>query len=157
MDSRPVLTGHKGFRVVGLETRTSNAEEAGGAGRIGALWSAVHNGPLKETVPGTLDAPVLVAVYSDYVDGAEGEYRLVVGRPALDPGTPSELVSVEVPDGSFLLFEASGEMPQALIETWTRIHEYFAGPSPYHRTFAGDFELHDGNQPDHVAVYVAVR
>jgi len=161
MPNSPILTGHKGFRVAGFSTRTSNPDEASGAGRIAALWKRAHEEHVHGRIAHALNAPVMVAVYTDYEDGAAGEYTLVVGAPVVKAGPddapgPSDVVFVEVPDGSFLLFEAIGPMPQALVDTWGRIHAYFAGDVPYTRSFLADFEIHDALEPARVEVYVGV-
>lgn len=39
---QPKLVEHPAFHVVGLSTRTSNADEMAGKGRIGAIWERFY-------------------------------------------------------------------------------------------------------------------
>lgn len=154
--SEPILTGHKGFRVAGPKTRTRNAAETDPTtAQIGGLWQRYMEGGGPAAVSGGLDAPVTVAVYHEYESDHTGEYTLRVGSPAVHVDVETE--TSEVPDGSYLLFEATGPMPDALVETWQRIIAYFEGDTPYRRVYQADFELHDHSTPERVEVYVGVR
>ncbi len=155
----PILTGHKGFSVRGPATRTRDADEADPSiARIPGLWQRYVQGGATRSVRGALDAGVTVAVYTKYESDQDGSYTSVVGAPLIGTGESQlEHKTVEVPDGSYLLFEARGEMPGALLNTWERIRSYFAAEPPYTRLYSADFEIHDASEPDRVQVYVGVR
>lgn len=157
--TEPILTGHKGFTVRGPATHTNNADEVDpDTARIPGLWQQYLDGGGVDSVKGAVDAPVTVAVYTKYESDQDGGYTLVVGAPLLDASQPQlEHKTVDVPDGSYLLFESKGEMPQALVDTWRDIHAYFAGSPPYTRVYAADFEIHDATVPGQVDVYIGVR
>lgn len=154
--SEPILTGHKGFRVAGPKTRTRNADEADpSTAKIGSLWQEYLGRGGPAGVAGGLDAPVTVAVYTEYESDHTGEYTLRLGAPAVSVDADTE--TTEVPDGSYLMFEATGPLPGALVEAWQRIIAYFEGSTPYRRVYKADFELHDHSTPGRVEVYVGVR
>ncbi len=155
----PILTGHKGFTVCGPSTRTCNSDESDpGLARIGALWQSYMQAGGPTAVGGALDAPVTVAVYTDYESNHDGAYTLVVGAPIVHPSEPqADHTAVHIPDGSYLLFTSVGSMPEALIVTWQEVLDYFEGGTPYVRTYRSDFELHDASAADRVEIYVGVR
>ncbi len=105
-----------------------------------------------------MDPAVSIAVYAGYESDHLGKYTVLVGSPVLAvPAGGSGMDTLEVPDGSFLLFTASGSMPVALVETWQRIGDYFDRDAPYERAYTADFEVHHADDPERVDVYVAVR
>jgi len=152
------LTGHKGFRVAGRSARTSGAAEAGlSQSRIPGLWEAhwTHGG--SSEIPHAMDGAVSVSVYTDYESDHLGKYTVLVGSPVTAaPSSDAGLHVVDVPDASFLLFTARGNMPVALVETWQRIWAFFDDDCPYDRAYSADFEIHHQDEPDRVDVYVAV-
>jgi len=104
-----------------------------------------------------MDSAVTVSVYTEYESDHLGKYTVLVGSPVTASlGQYAEYEVTEVPDGSFLLFTARGQMPVALVETWQQIWAYFEGDVPYERAYSADFEIHHQDQPDRVDVYVAV-
>ena len=155
----PVLTGHKGFRVAGRAARTSGTAEASVTGaKIPGLWSEHRAAGGSASIPDAMDAAVSIAVYADYASDHLGKYTVLVGSAVLaTPDAASDVDTLEIPDGSFLLFTASGSMPVALAETWQRIWDYFDGDVPYARAYSADFEVHHADIPDRVDVYVSVR
>ena len=157
-EAQPILTGHKGFRVAGRGARTSGTAEASlTEARIPELWERHRSGGGPGGIPNAMDPAVSVSVYTDYASDHLGAYTVLVGAPVTTPKVSGPLESVDVPDGSFLLFTATGSMPVALVETWQRIWSFFDGDSPYERAFTTDFEIHHHDDSERVDVYVAVR
>jgi len=67
-----------------------------------------------------------------------------------------ELETVTLYEGNYLCFEAKGEMPQAVIETWGEIWAYFSGDNcSEKRVFKTDFELYLGQ--DKAEIYIGVE
>ncbi len=100
--------------------------------------------------------PVPLGVYTGYESDHTGQYELTVGM-AVDASTqvPDGLVRVSIPAGRYLLFDAEGDMPGAVINTWQEIWRYFSKPSDHVRAYTTDFELHRG--PKAVGIYIAVK
>ncbi|PTT26929.1 effector binding domain-containing protein, partial [Pseudomonas sp. HMWF021] len=55
----------------------------------------------------------------------------------------------------YLVFEAQGPLPDAVISTWGRIWEFFEQNPQIQRRYATDYEAYTG--PESVAVYIGVR
>lgn len=145
MSQAPARRTIEAFRVVGLRTRTTNAEEMSGAGRIGELWRDFGARSLE--VPWRA-APV--AVYHDYESDQDGPYSLLVGYP-MPKGAeaPAGWHVLEVPTAEYLVFRAEGEMPGAIVETWGRIWKHFQDPTDgIGRRYTHDLEIHDGHGAD---------
>jgi len=131
--------------VVGFAARTSNdAERDPERAQIGALWGRVMSGAL-DAVPRREPAGRIVAVYHDYESDHTGAYSIVVGTTVI--GTIMDRAN-DVPDGMVTVpaarcavFEARGQMPDALIEKWGEIWNAFEGPATK-RAFTTDVELH---------------
>ena len=69
--------------------------------------------------------------------------------------TPDGLVSVSIPAGPYPLFQAEGDMPGVVIDTWKEIWTYFSKPSGHVRAYTTDFEPHRG--PKAVEIYMSVK
>ena len=59
------------------------------------------------------------------------------------------MVTREVPAGRYARFLAEGEQPQALFTTWQQIWA-----APGRRQFETDYEVHRGDQPERVEIFV---
>jgi predicted transcriptional regulator YdeE len=140
-------------RVVGISVRTRNADEGDPQkAKIGALWQRFFaDGIAAKT--GTVDPGKTLAVYTDYESDHQGAYTLVVGCAVTGaPPVPAGMVAVTIPAGEFDAFEAKGEMPKALNETWGAIwRHYEAGRAK--RAYTTDFEVHEkGSALVHIAL-----
>ena len=62
---------------------------------------------------------------------------------------------ITIPSGKYLVFTAMGPMPQALIETWAYIWDYFSKDSGYIRTYSTDFERYESSE--RVEIYIAIK
>lgn len=119
------------FRVEGPTLRTRNADEADPArARIPGLWA--------QCLAGARPPGPLHAVYHAYESDHDGAYSLCLGEANPRADAPGVLV----PAGDYLVFEARGEMPQALIQAWAQVWRYFAAPDAPRRSYRADFERH---------------
>jgi predicted transcriptional regulator YdeE len=154
MTNSPQVVEYEGTVVVGLEAHTSNALEANPAqASIPALWERFFHERLSDRVPGA-GAPF--GVYTDYESDHTGSYRIIAGvalRP--DESVPHGLRRIAIPAGTYLVFHANGDMPQALIDTWMAIWQYFQAHPEYQRAYTVDFERYVA--PSRVDVHIAVR
>jgi predicted transcriptional regulator YdeE len=153
----PRLVTHEGATVLGIGVVTSNAAEANPArGKIAGLWTRFYQDDLLQKIPGKKNPAVPLAVYSDYESDQTGEYRLIAGA-AVDPGvsTPEGMLRATIPAGNYLLFEAEGDMPSVVIETWKTVWSHFLEPSGHVRAYATDFEMYPAQRA--VEIYISIK
>lgn len=148
------ITNVDGFTVQGLLARTCNADEAQPShARIGKLWADFG----AQLAPSLALGALTYGVYHHYESNANGPFDVLVGTNAPMSDTPNLLVlsEVNIVSGSYIVFEANGTMPQAVVQAWERIWRYFAEPHcPHSRAFTTDFERY-GSQGQ-VEVFIAV-
>jgi len=95
-------------------------------------------------------------VYFDYESDANGEFSVLAGTDQADIETRDDLETITINAGRYLVFHGSGEMPQTVIETWSKVWQYFSDPSPdYRRAYDTDFEYYAGQ--NEVKIYIAVE
>ena len=153
----PTLVTHEGMTVLGIDTRTLNADEADSAkARIPALWGRFYAEGVLGKVPRKKAPLVPVGVYTDYESDHNGRYRILAGA-AVEEGAPllEGLAQAVVPAGTYLMFRGEGHMPGIVIQTWMSVWHYFAEPRDQVRAYTSDFELYRG--PEVVEIYVAVK
>lgn len=156
----PTTRSLPAMRLVGLETRTSNADEFDPArARIGALWGRFFADGIATRVRPSATA-LIIAAYHRYESDHNGAYSLLIGGEPDPAAVVADLVALEVPAARYLVFNAHGPMPQALIATWMEIWAYFETPAAPKRAYTIDLELHLPTLPGEdgmVEVCIAVR
>jgi len=61
-----------------------------------------------------------------------------------------------LPEANYLVFTQQGEMPQAVIDAWMEVWDFFASDqTEYQRTYTVDFEFYSG--PEQVELHIAVK
>jgi len=153
----PRVVEQEGLTVLGISAVTSNALESDPAtGKIGGLWARFYREAVPSRIPLKREPALPLGVYTGYESDHSGQYELTVGM-AVDASaqTPEGLARVSMPAGSYLLFEAEGEMPGVVIDTWKEIWAYFSRPSGHVRAYTADLELHRG--PNAVEIYISVK
>ena len=159
---QPKLVTRPAARVIGLEARTTNALEADpSTARIPRLWQRFFSEHVPEQIPNRAGSGAWMAVYTHYESDATGEYSLVLGAEVTSfDEIPDGLTRVAIPASRYLLFSAQGLMPQAVIETWSRIWSHFSQESEYQRAYTADFELYDqrfqSDNPE-VDIFIAIK
>lgn len=144
---QPTLKHVERFTVTGFTVKTQNSDEFNEQkAKLPILWHQFYAHNL------ITDAAIF-GVYSDYESNENGFYNVTVG--GICDSTQLELVDINIHPGSYLVFQAKGEMPLTVIETWKRVWDYFAEESPYQRSFMTDFEMYTGS--DEVAIYIGVN
>ncbi|WP_440116106.1 zinc ribbon domain-containing protein [Paenibacillus sp. QZ-Y1] len=144
-----------GKRLAGISARTTNAMEISGKGCIQGLWNSYF-------ASDHLPAPEAVryGCYTDYTDGINGEYTILVGHEVSpNESLPAGIHSVELPPATYAVFTSrKGPMAEVVGEAWGVV---WAWNNQSDRTFTGDFELYDERSldPENVQVdlYIAVR
>ena len=144
-----------GKRLAGISTRTTNAIEMSGNGCIQGLWDRYFTS-------GQLPAPEAAryGCYTDYTDGINGEYTILVGHEvAADETLPAGMNSIELPPATYAVFTSrKGPMAEVVGEAWGAV---WGWNNQNERTFTGDFELYDERSMDpanvQVDIYIAVK
>ena len=143
----------KPFRVAGLRVRTLNsAEQDSSTARIGPMWQRFFTEGLYETIANKTPASKVFGVYSNYESDASGSFDVLAGVAVDAPS--ADYPSIEVQGGQYLVFDAQGAMPGAVIEAWGRVWAFFAEHPQVKRRFVTDFEVYTG--PDSVAVHIGI-
>lgn len=143
---RPTLEYVEHFAVKGFSTVTKNIDERSPeTAKIPAVWQQYYLSPLSEQLP-------IVAVYTNFEEDENGCYMLTVGCP--QDKNNSETNLIEIKTGHYLVFKNKGSMPEAVINSWKQIWDYFETENSYQRNFISDFEKY--NEYDTVAIYIGV-
>ncbi|MFJ3006641.1 GyrI-like domain-containing protein [Pseudomonas fluorescens] len=142
------------FTVAGLRVRTTNAtEHQPETAKIGPMWGRFFGEELAETIPGKSANSAIYGVYSAYESDASGEFDVTAGVAVNAPTKDFESVLIE--SGEYLVFEAQGTLPDAVISTWGKIWKFFEENPQIQRRYATDFEAYTG--PESVSVCIGVR
>ena len=145
----PSLSG----RLVGHLVRTTNrAELTGSEALIPGLWATVlADRALLQSDDRVGDE--IVAALFDYESDENGAYSQLVGvRVAPGSAVPPGLATLAIADAPRVEYDATGEMPAALIAAWGRVWDETARGS-LQRAFGVDVEVHrpDGSASIHIS------
>lgn len=139
--------------VIGIECRTSNSPDAAPKD-ISLLWEKFISEEIWSKIPNKSSHDIL-GLYCDYEGDFTQPYSLVIGcQVASLDEIPSGMVAKTLPPSSYAVFQASGEFPQSVVDTWGTIWQ-----TSLPRTYTGDFELYGENfHADKVAeIYIAIE
>ena len=139
-------------QINGISIRTTNENEMNPEkARIGSLWQTFDNKVPVDYKKGKR----VYGIYYNYESDANGEFSVLAGTDQIDASV-EELEKINIIAGKYLVFEAKGEMPQVVIDTWGKIWEYFSNEkAEYQRTYTTDFEYYK-NQNE-IEVCIAVK
>ncbi len=139
-------------QINGISVRTTNENEMSpDKARIASLWQTFDN---KVSVD-YRNGKRVYGIYYNYESDANGEFSVLAGTDQTDTSS-GDLEKIKIPSGKYLVFEAKGEMPQVVIDTWGEIWNYFSNDeSEYQRTYTTDFEYYK-NQNE-IEVCIAVK
>jgi predicted transcriptional regulator YdeE len=134
--------------IYGIATRTKNRDEMNyETSKIAPLWEKFY-----QDVPiNYQNGDQIYGVYYNYESDFNGEFNVMAGSDRVN----SNLETVKIEKGNYLVFEGEGQMPHIVIETWSRIWEYFTDiNSEYTRAYTTDVEHYvDQNK---IKIYIAV-
>ncbi|GAA3412550.1 zinc ribbon domain-containing protein [Paenibacillus hodogayensis] len=155
------------IRLMGIAATTTNASELSGGGIISKLWARFGQEAIRDKLPARADAQqdqnLFYACYTNYENGALGEYTFLIGAEAdASDEVPAGMQAVVVPPATYAVFTtAKGPMDRVVLEAWQAIWKWSALAADMERTFTGDFELYDERslnpQDAQVDIYIAVR
>lgn len=153
---------HSGFYVVGVTTRTNNAREMSGNGKIGDVWETFLQPNLAAKIPNKIGVD-LIAAYTDYETDHTGHYTYLLGLPISSTETlPAHLTVKYIPSGRYAVFSSGkGPITQVVPELWQRIWAMSPEELGGVRAFQTDFEIYDQRATDpenaQIDVYVGLR
>jgi predicted transcriptional regulator YdeE len=142
-------------QVAGIAIRTTNDAEMNAAtGQIPGLWSQFRQRTFDQLEKlGAFGPPI--GVYSAYESDATGSYQLLAGREVhAGQSLPKPLTTVRIPEGAYLVFTFTGQLPESVQQGWQTIWQFFAGPDAPARAFTYDFEVY--READRVEIWIAV-
>jgi predicted transcriptional regulator YdeE len=152
----PDLVTINEMKVVGLKIRTTNHDEMNPAtGKIPGVWGRFSQEGLLEKIPDRKPGAAPMGVYSKYESDDTGPYSLLVGVETSGPDVPTGMSSVAIQQGQYLVFPGQGPMPQAVMQAWGAVWDYFSKESQYRRAYTTDFELYRGQ--DKVDIHIAIK
>ena len=136
----------------GLKVRTCNANEMNtGTAKIADLWQAFAE---KYSAKLTANSKVY-GVYTNYESDVSGEFDVIACSDDLSIKAPDAL-SVTTTAGRYLVFTGEGEMPDAIIDLWGEIWQYFSSDDCAHtRTYTSDFEYYKSANEVEIAIAIA--
>ncbi|MBA2728283.1 MAG: effector binding domain-containing protein [Parachlamydiaceae bacterium] len=140
--------------LIGIQCRTSNDPDAGPKD-IPELWEKFASEKVLENIPNKTSNDV-IALYCDYEGDHTQPYTLVIGCAVTSfDSVPRGMVTKTIPASSYAVFQAVGEFPKSLIETWEKIWK-----TDLKRTYNGDLELYgekfNSGTPKVVEVFIAI-
>lgn len=158
----PKIVSMPGFTVAGMAVRTTNEAEKSGDGKIPQLWKTYGEERIWETIPHQIGSEYTYGVYSDYENGADGLYNMMVGVEVNDlEQLPDHLTGSAIPAASYAVFTSNvGPLSQIVPELWQHIWQWFAASS-VKRSFTYDFERYDARSANpgqaQMEIYIAIR
>ena len=126
--------------VIGMSIRTTNANEMNpDTAKISNLYKNFDDNVAVDYKKGSR----VYGLYYDYESDTSGEFSVFAGTDQLDNQKNKELKTRVIPKGKYLVFEAKGKIPEAVITTWGEIWAYFSSAEAEHtRTYKTDFEFY---------------
>ena len=142
----PAMKYVESFIVSGLSVRTQNSDEFDEkTAKLPSLWQQFYTSELATNAN-------IFGVYSNYDSDANGPYTVTVGVKSSHAQT--QLSSVTIQAGNYLVFQSTGPMPATVVETWQRVWAFFETNSEHRRNFISDFEAYSGS--DQVTIYIGL-
>lgn len=122
--------------LTGLKVRTCNANEMNsGTAKIAELWQAFGE---KYTAKLTKNSHIY-GVYTNYESDVTGDFDVIACCDDLSIKVTNS-VQCNTVTGRYLVFTGEGEMPDAIIDLWGEIWQYFSSDDCAHtRTYTSDF------------------
>ena len=141
--------------VIGIECRTSNDSHAGPQD-IPRLWQKFYADDVLSKIPNKASEEV-IALYCDYEGDHTQPYTCVIGCTVTSiEKIPSGMVGKVIPASTFAVFQAVGDFPKSLIDTWGNIWH-----SNLKRSYVGDYEVYGQRfitgTPKEVDVLIAIE
>ena len=138
------------FQVTGIKVRTQNADEMNAdSAKIGTLWQGFSS----QVAPKLADNAKVYGVYCQYESDANGAFDVYAAADKLTDTDAFESQTIQA--GEYMVFSQKGDMPQAVIDAWVEIWQYFSELPERERAYTTDFEYYKSD--DEVEVYIALK
>lgn len=142
--------------IMGVQERTSNALESDfESAKIPSLWREYFQSAILDPIPNEVENRPPYAIYSNFKSKKDGEYDVTVGAEVSKASKSAQYKAVTIEDGSYLRFDAQGQMPMATANLWAKIWKFFETNTQYTRSFKTDFEIYPGE--DEVSIYIGIN
>lgn len=142
------------FIVSGITVRTTNHNESDPAtAKLANHWGTFFVEGLAEKIPHRLKDSPIYGVYSSYESDVNGAYNLTAGVAVSKRADAFETIEVE--EGTYMVFESKGPMPETIINTWKKVWEFFKENTDVKRKYTTDFEIYKGL--DECVVCIAIE
>lgn len=143
-------------QLLGINVRTTNANEMQSeTAKIAGLWDTFW----RIAAPKMSAQGAVYGVYTHYESDHTGAFDVIACADFLTPqDIPKEIPAVQtvLPAGKYLVFAATGEMPQTVINLWGEIWHYFSDNNcPHQRAYTTDFEHYKGAHD--VEIHIAIQ
>ena len=158
----PVMKKKDRFTIIGISVKTTNANEMTAGAKIAGLWERFYGQKVFNEIPNPINTFVTYGLYSDYIDGVNGEYSITAGLEVSDHSEIQEDYVVKtIPAATYLVFTSEeGPISEIVIKLWQDIWNWFE-QEEVERTYTGDFEVYDERcqnpQNAQVDIYIAIK
>lgn len=153
----------------GISARTTNiAETSHDTAKLGRLWQKFYQDYVSHLIKGE----DIYGIYHHYESDDVGAFDVVAcwrtssehsEQQQLDSNyisNVSNVVTVTIPIGKYMVFSEQGNMPNTVMNAWEKAWEYFNNPSCEHtRLYNVDFERYvEGNlEYGQVDLYIGIE
>jgi predicted transcriptional regulator YdeE len=138
--------------IFGLVARTNNENEMNS--QLKKIAGLVQEFDASVSVNYRSGARVYT-VYSDYETDSSGSYSVLVGTDKVESSTVA-LESVKIQEGNYLVFSARGNVPNIVLETWSKIWSHFESENcPHVRAYSTDFEFYKSQ--NEIEIHIAIK
>jgi len=142
------------FSVNGITVRTANRDEMNPAtAKLGKHWQRFCEEDIMNKIPHRLENAVIYGVYSNYASDYNDYYDLTAGI-SVSKAAEKDFTNINIDAGNYLVFEATGPVPQVVIDTWQVVWQYFQKNPQITRRYTTDFECYESE--DKIAVYIGI-
>lgn len=139
--------------VAGLCDRTSNSDSDMPL-KIGGLWQSFYSGVIQK-IPNKA-GDTAIGLYTNYEDGAQGNYEVMVCCEVTGAGVLPENVKIAlIPAGRYARFSFQGDARNGIADVWREIWN-----TDLSRKFTCDFEEYlpsDDYTNAQVDIYIALN
>ena len=140
------------INIIGIEVKTTNQNNKSQKD-IAALWQKFYSQNFLSQIPNKLDNQI-VCLYTNYEGDFTKPYSVIIGCKVKKlTAISNKLVAKTIPAAKYIVFEAKGELPNAIIKAWEKIWS-----SDITRSYTNDFEIYfNGNNSASAKIYVGVK
>ena len=153
---QPKIITKPGFKIIGIEVRTSNPDEMSGKGKIGEIWQHGSGMPGQTRYVGQ---PLPHSPYDRLAEVRGHDAKRQPGAGDVRHAEiPAGLVGREIPAAKYAVFtSARGAIPGVIMDVWKKIWDYKGAA----RAYQTDLEVYGKESRDpnnaQVEVYVSIR